>query len=118
MAKYVTTYCKKCGKETTHKIGTEDFWGLEGVWRILGAILLLISFIPMSIVALILHFKNKLVKFKETYWLAIIGAVVSIISALIAVNINNNILKKIFAIFLLGIGVWQIVEIFKQKKED
>lgn len=38
MAKYVTTYCKKCGKETTHKIGTEDFWGLEGGWRILGAI--------------------------------------------------------------------------------
>ena len=78
----------------------------------------LVSFIPMSIVALILHFKNKLVRFKETYWLAIIGAGVSVVSALIAVNINNNILKKIFAIFLLGIGVWQIVEIFKQKKED
>ena len=78
----------------------------------------LISFIPMSIVGIILHFKNKLVKFKETYWLAIIGAGVSVVSALIAVNINNNILKKIFAIFLLGIGIWQIVEIFKQKKED
>ena len=29
MAKYVTTYCKKCGKETTHKIGTEDFGDLK-----------------------------------------------------------------------------------------
>lgn len=80
----------------------------------------LISFIPMSIVALILHFKNKLVRFKETYLLAIIGAGVSIVSALIAVHINNTVLKKIFAIFLIAIGIWQLVELikeFKNKKE-
>lgn len=81
----------------------------------------LISFIPMSIVALILHFKNKLVRFKQTYWLAIIGAVVSLLSALLAVHINNKILKKMFALFLIGIGIWQLVELiktFKKKKED
>ncbi|MBQ7797546.1 MAG: sulfite exporter TauE/SafE family protein [Clostridia bacterium] len=81
----------------------------------------LISFIPMSIVALILHFKNKLVRFKETYWLAIIGAGVSIVSALIAVHINSNILKKIFALFLIAIGIWQLVELikaFQQKNAD
>ena len=81
----------------------------------------LISFIPMSVIALILHFKNKLVRFKETYWLAIIGAGVSLLSALIAVHINNNILKKIFAVFLIGIGVWQIIELvkeFKNKKSE
>lgn len=76
----------------------------------------LIAFIPMSIVALILHFKNKLVRFKETYLLAIIGAGVSILSALLAVHINNNVLKKIFAIFLLAIGIWQIVELVKEFK--
>ena len=81
----------------------------------------LISFIPMSIVALILHFKNKLVKFKETYWLAIIGAIVSIISALIAIHVNNTVLKKLFAIFLIAIGIWQLVELikaFKQKNKE
>ncbi|MBQ7880919.1 MAG: sulfite exporter TauE/SafE family protein [Clostridia bacterium] len=81
----------------------------------------LISFIPMSIVALILHFKNKLVRFKETYWLAIIGAVVSILSALIAIHINNTVLKKLFALFLIAIGIWQLVELiksFKQKKKE
>lgn len=76
----------------------------------------LISFIPMSIVALILHFKNKLVRFKETYWLAIIGAGVSLVSALIAVHINADVLKKIFAIFLLIIGVWQLIEFIKSCK--
>lgn len=81
----------------------------------------LIAFIPMSIVALILHFKNKLVKFKETYLLAIIGAVISCLSALLAVHINNTILKKLFAIFLIAIGIWQLVEYIKScknKKED
>lgn len=79
----------------------------------------LISFIPMSIVALILHFKNKLVKFKETYLLALVGAVVSLVSALIAVHINGVVLKKIFAIFLIAIGIWQLVEFIKScKKED
>lgn len=81
----------------------------------------LISFIPMSIVALILHFKNKLVRFKETYWLAIIGAGISLISALIAVHINSRVLKKIFAIFLIAIGIWQTIELvkeLKQKKEE
>ena len=81
----------------------------------------LISFIPMSIVALILHFKNKLVRFKETYWLAIIGAGVSLLSALLAVHIKGVILKKIFAIFLIIIGVWQLIEFIKsckQKKEE
>ena len=80
----------------------------------------LISFIPMSIIALVLHFKNKLVKFKETYWLAIVGAVVSLVSALIAVHINATILKKIFAIFLLVIGIWQLIEFIKScnKKES
>lgn len=81
----------------------------------------LISFIPMSIVALVLHFKNKLVKAKQTYWLAIIGAGISLISALVAVHINNTVLKKLFALFLIGIGIWQLVEFIKsckKKKED
>lgn len=81
----------------------------------------LIAFIPMSIVALILHFKNKLVRYKETYLLAIVGAIVSIISALIAVHISGVVLKKIFALFLIAIGIWQLVEFiksYKNKKEE
>ena len=81
----------------------------------------LISFIPMSIIALILHFKNKLVRFKETYLLAIIGAGISLLAALLAVHINGTVLKKIFALFLIAIGIWQTVELvkeFKNKKKE
>ena len=81
----------------------------------------LISFIPMSIVALVLHFKNKLVKFKETYLLAIVGAIVSLISALIAVHLHSKALKILFALFLIAIGIWQLIELikeYKQKKDE
>ncbi len=78
----------------------------------------LISFIPMSIMALILHFKNKLVKFKETYLLAIIGAVISLLSALLAVHINGKALKILFALFLIAIGIWQLVELIKEYKKN
>jgi uncharacterized membrane protein YfcA len=78
----------------------------------------LISFIPMSIIALFLHFKNKLVKFKQTYFLAIVGAVVSLLSALLAVHINNTILKKLFALFLIAIGIWQLIEYIKSCKKN
>lgn len=77
----------------------------------------LVSFIPMSIVALILHFKNKLVKFKETYLLAIVGVIISILSALVAIHLDMNVLKKLFAIFLIGIGIWQLVEAIKSIKK-
>ena len=78
----------------------------------------LIAFIPMSIVALIFHFKNKLVKIKQTYLLAIIGAITSLLSAILAVNIHNNVLKKLFALFLIAIGIWQLIEFIKTCKKQ
>lgn len=81
----------------------------------------LIGFVPMSIVALIIHAKNKLVKFKDSWLLTLTGSVVSFLSALVATSIKNNILKKLFAIFLIGLGIWQTVEVikaFKKKKEE
>ncbi len=77
----------------------------------------LISFIPMSIIALVLHFKNRLVKFKETYLLALIGAGVSIASAFIAMHINSVVLKKLFGVFLIAIGIWQLIEVIKIYKQ-
>jgi len=77
----------------------------------------LIAFIPMSIVAIIMHAKNHLIKFKDTWFLALIGAGTSFLSALIATNLNNTILKKLFAVFLIGLGIWQTVQVIKEYKD-
>ena len=77
----------------------------------------LIAFLPMSVVALIIHFKNKLVDFKSTWGLALIGSLFSLIGAMVANQLSNIVLKKLFAVFLIGLGIWQIIEMKRQKKE-
>lgn len=77
----------------------------------------LIAFIPMSIAAIIMHTKNHLIKFKDTWLLAVIGAATSFVSALIATNLNNTVLKKLFAVFLIGLGIWQAVQVIKEIKK-
>jgi len=78
----------------------------------------LIAFLPMSLVALFIHIKNHLVAFKSTWLLAVIGCVFSLGGALIANNVSNVVLKKLFAIFLIGLGIWQLVEMIRAKKNQ
>ena len=78
----------------------------------------LVAFLPMAVVALFIHIKNHLVDFKNTWLLAVVGCVFSLGGALIANNISNSILKKFFAFFLIGLGVWQFIEMKRNQKED
>jgi len=77
----------------------------------------LIAFLPMSLVALFIHIKNHLVAFKSTWLLALVGSIFSLGGALVANNVSNALLKKLFAIFLIGLGIWQIIEMKKCKNQ-
>jgi len=77
----------------------------------------LIVFVPMSIFALIIHCKNKLVDFKVGIPIVLSGIITSIAGSLLATKLNNETLKKLFGGFLLLVGVWQIISIFILKKE-
>ncbi|MCQ2555752.1 MAG: sulfite exporter TauE/SafE family protein [Clostridia bacterium] len=70
----------------------------------------LVAFLPMAVVALFIHTKNKLV--------AVVGSVFSVGGALIANHIDGVILKKFFAVFLIALGIYQIVEMVKEKKKS
>lgn len=61
----------------------------------------LITFVIMSSFALILHFKNKLVKVKTGLILAFVGIIFSLGSSFIVNNIDNQILKFCFGSFLV-----------------
>ena len=78
----------------------------------------LVAFLPMAVVALFIHVKNKLVDFKSTWLLAFVGCLFSLGGAIVANHISNSILKKLFALFLIGLGVWQFVEIKRNKNEN
>lgn len=78
----------------------------------------LIVFVPMSIVTLIIHCKNKLVDFKVGVPIMISGVFSSILGSLLATELSNNLLKKLFGVFLLLVGIWQVISIFFPKKKE
>ena len=67
----------------------------------------LLVFIPMAIVSLIIHIKNKLVDFKVGIPVMISGTIFSVGGSIITNLIGNDIMRKIFGIFLLIVGIYQ-----------
>lgn len=80
----------------------------------------LISFLPMACVALVLHFKNKLVKSSNILWIVAPACVFCVLGALLTKNTSSEVLKICFGIFMLLLGMWQFVlsikQIIKEKK--
>lgn len=70
----------------------------------------LLAFIPMSIFALIVHIKNKLVDFKVGIPIILIGTCFSIGGSMLANSLSNEFLRKIFGVFLLLVGLNQILQ--------
>ena len=77
----------------------------------------LISFIPMAIVALILHIKNKLVDFKGVIFVIISGVVFSVLGTIVAKIIEGETLTKVFGGFLIILGILQLILGFKGEKK-
>ncbi|MDI6602149.1 MAG: TSUP family transporter [Thermoanaerobacteraceae bacterium] len=69
----------------------------------------LITFIPMAIVALIIHLRQKNVVLKYLLPLIIGGIIGSIAGSYIAITLSSLILKRIFAVFLLIMGLYEIL---------
>lgn len=69
----------------------------------------LIVFIPVSIVALITHLINKNVEIKLASLLIFGGIIGSTIGSIIAINMNSEVLRKLFSILLLVIGLYELL---------
>ena len=76
----------------------------------------LFSFLPMCLMALVLHFKNKLVEPKNTLWIIFPAVITSLIGAIFAGKTTNEILSTCFGVFLVVIGGWQLVVGIKAAK--
>ncbi|MBR6788740.1 MAG: sulfite exporter TauE/SafE family protein [Clostridia bacterium] len=76
----------------------------------------LIAFIPMSIISVIIHAKNGLIKPKYLLSISLPAVILSIPASIIALQINSDLLKNAFGIFLIILGIKQFFQIlFKQK---
>ena len=61
----------------------------------------LVFFIPIAIISLVLHTKNKLVEWKKAVPAVLWGTAAVIISAWLANRIEQSLLSKAFGIFLI-----------------
>lgn len=77
----------------------------------------LIAFVPMSIVAIIIHFKNKLIKGEYFWWIAIPAFVLGVAASLLIRNVGGEVLSKCFGFFLTALGIYQLITAIADAKK-
>ncbi len=77
----------------------------------------LLSFIPMAVVALIFHFKNKLIRKKNLPFMIIPACIFGIGGAVLCQFIKSEILSRIFGGFLILLSILQFLSGNKSKQE-
>ena len=68
----------------------------------------LVFFVPTSIVATIINIKNNEIKWKLAIPIAILGTLGAFLGSYIATKINVVLLKKLFAMFLFIIAIYEL----------
>lgn len=68
----------------------------------------LLSSIPMTIFALMVHIKNKNTVLKLIVPIATFGVIGAVFGSLVANHLSSELLRKIFGFFLLSIGCLEI----------
>ena len=71
----------------------------------------------MSIIALIIHFKNGYVETKNILWIIIFGALTCAGACFLASIIKGDVLKRLFGAFLLVLAVCQFMKNIKLNKK-
>ena len=67
----------------------------------------LIAFIPMAVVALILHFKNKLVSSNNVWYMIIPACFFGVGGGVLCYFLSSGVMSKIFGWFLLALSFVQ-----------
>ncbi|MGE5629694.1 MAG: sulfite exporter TauE/SafE family protein [Caulobacteraceae bacterium] len=68
----------------------------------------LLVFIPSAIGAIIIHLKNKNIEKSILIKLIIAGCAGAVAGSYLAVNLDSNLLKRIFGVFLLVMGLYEV----------
>lgn len=76
----------------------------------------LISFIPVAIVALVIHYRNGNILLKLSYPLIFFGLLGTYIGSKLALTVSSILLRKWFGAFLLIMGLYEFG--FKGKKKE
>ena len=73
-------------------------------------------FIGLAIFCFVIYIKNKLINFKILLLVAVPATVISFCSSVFAVGVESEILRNLFAGFILFIGVYSLIQSIKNLK--
>jgi uncharacterized membrane protein YfcA len=76
----------------------------------------LLFFIPTAAIALIIHIRNKQIDFKTALPIIISGLLGAYFGSRIAITLSGVTLKRYFGIFLLLMGIYELLRKSKEKK--
>ena len=74
----------------------------------------LISFLPMAVVALVIHFKNGLVEYKKSLFVIVPALLFAVLGCFAAKNTEGELLGKLFGGFLAALSVFQFCSVFRK----
>lgn len=78
----------------------------------------LAAFLPISAVSLFIHAKNGLLRPSYFFTIALPAAAVSAVTSVVATNAGGGALKTVFGIFLVIIGIYQLITAFTSEKPN
>jgi len=78
----------------------------------------LAAFFPTAIVAICLHIKNGYIRHKTAFYIFLSGAIGAFLGAKAAVSISTEVLRKMFGIFLLIMGIYELTRNSSRNKCD
>jgi len=69
----------------------------------------LVSFIPTAIAAILIHARNKHVRFRLAFHLILAGISGAVIGSVLASYMSGSVLRRMFGIYLLVMGVHEML---------
>lgn len=76
----------------------------------------LVSFLPMSVLALSVHAKSGLLEKEGSLWMIVPALVFSVLFSLLAAHIAGEALRRLFGIFLAALSIVQFRSAFLSRK--
>jgi len=73
----------------------------------------LLYFVPVALCALAVHAKNKCLCYKVALFVGIGGIAGALVGSSLAVNMSVGLLRRLFGIFLLIVGIYQFKTSYK-----
>ncbi len=77
----------------------------------------LLFFIPIALVSIFFHIRNGFIKKKAALFMILAAVPSALLGAYLSGNIHGDLLRKGLAIFLLILGVKEIILSFKKKEK-